>query len=81
MKKPFKKISANPVAKRLFLKRFFTTEITKITEKKSLKISVDSVFFITLWAVVNALFFYKIRLKKCSLRIFSRHHWDLRDSL
>jgi len=44
----------------------FTTEITKIAEKKLLKISVTSVF-----SVVNAFFSYKLGLKKRSLKFFA----------
>jgi len=44
-----------------FLTMLFTTEITKITEKKRLKISV-----------VNALFSYKLGLKNRSLRQYLR---------
>jgi len=40
----------------------FTTEITKITEKNPLKIFVTSVL-----SVVNAIFSYKLGLKKRSL--------------
>jgi hypothetical protein len=50
-------LTCTGTAKRLFLKGFFTTETTKITEKKHLKTSVSSVREAS---VVNAFFFILI---------------------